>query len=60
MIVLVLLGMMSLSWMAGVAGVIFIEKVVPRGSFVTLVVAVILVGLGFALLVSPHALPTLA
>jgi predicted metal-binding membrane protein len=60
MLVLVLLGMMSLSWMAAVAGVIFIEKVVPRGSVVTLAVAVILVGLGFALVVSPRALPTLA
>lgn len=59
MLVLVLLGMMSLSWMAAVAGVIFIEKVIPRGSLVTLAVAVILVGLGFALLVSPRALPTL-
>jgi hypothetical protein len=60
MIVLVLLGMMSLSWMAAVAGVIFIEKVVPRGSLVTLAVAVMLVSLGFALLVSPRALRHLA
>jgi predicted metal-binding membrane protein len=59
MLVLVLLGMMSLSWMAGVAGVIFIEKVVSRGSFVTLAVALILIGLGSALLVSPRTLPTL-
>jgi predicted metal-binding membrane protein len=59
MLVLVLLGMMSLSWMAAVAGVIFIEKVIPRGSLVPLGVAVILVGLGFVLLLSPHALPAL-
>jgi predicted metal-binding membrane protein len=59
MLVLVLLGMMNLVWMAAVAGVIFIEKVVPRGSLLTPAVAVILVGLGLALLVSPHALPTL-
>jgi predicted metal-binding membrane protein len=59
MLVLVLLGMMSLSWMAAVAGVIFIEKVVPRGSLVTPALAVMLVGLGFTLLVSPRPLPTL-
>jgi predicted metal-binding membrane protein len=59
MLVLVLLGMMSLSWMAAVAGVIFIEKVVARGSLVTLALAVMLVGLGFTLLVSPRALPAL-
>jgi predicted metal-binding membrane protein len=60
MLVLVLLGMMSLSWMAAVAGVIFIEKVVPRGSLLTPALAVMLVALGFALLVWPRALPTLA
>lgn len=60
MLVLVLLGMMSLSWMAAVAGVIFLEKVLPHGSLVAVAVALILVGLGFVLLVSPHALPMLA
>ncbi|MGH8886492.1 MAG: DUF2182 domain-containing protein [Egibacteraceae bacterium] len=59
MLVLVLLGMMSLSWMAAVAGVIFFEKVLPHGSLVAVAVALILVGLGFVLLVSPRALPML-
>lgn len=59
MLVLVLLGMMSLAWMAAVAGVIFIEKVLPRAWPVTLAVAIMLVGLGFALLVSPRTLPAL-
>lgn len=59
MLILVLLGMMSLAWMAAVAGVIFFEKVLPRAWPVTLGVAVMLVGLGVALLVSPRALPAL-
>ncbi|MGH8903777.1 MAG: DUF2182 domain-containing protein [Egibacteraceae bacterium] len=60
MLVLVLLGMMSLSWMAAVAGIIFLEKVLPYGSLVAVTVAVMLVGLGLVLLISPRNLPMLA
>lgn len=60
MIVLVLLGMMSLAWMAAVAGAILLEKVLPRGWPVTWVVGLVLVGAGVALMASPHALPAFA
>jgi predicted metal-binding membrane protein len=59
MLVLALLGMMNLAWMAGVAAVIFLEKVLPRGPLVAQAVAVLLIAVGSALLVSPHSLPPL-
>ncbi len=59
MIVLALVGMMSLAWMAAVAAVIFLEKVLPRGSLVSRTVAVLLIAVGFGLMVAPHALLTL-
>lgn len=57
MLVLVLLGMMSLTWMAAVAGVILLEKVLPRGWPVRRAVGVVLVGAGVFLLVWPRTLP---
>lgn len=60
MIVLVLLGMMSLAWMAAVTGVILLEKVLPGGRAVRTLVGVVLVGCGAALLVFPQTLPALA
>jgi len=52
------LGVMSISWMAFVAGLIAIEKTVPwrRVSYLT---AAVLLVLGVMLLVAPHALPAL-
>lgn len=60
MVVLVLLGMMSLAWMAAVAGMILLEKVLPRGWPVGALVGLALVGAGIALLISPRSLPALA
>ncbi|MDP8960893.1 MAG: DUF2182 domain-containing protein [Actinomycetota bacterium] len=59
MLVLALLGMMSLAWMAAVAAVIFLEKVLPRGPLVSRAVALLLIAVGFALVVSPHGFPSL-
>lgn len=57
MLVLVLLGMMSLAWMAAVAGVTFLEKALPEGSKAPVVVAALLIGIGGVLLVFPQTLP---
>lgn len=57
MLVLVLLGMMSLAWMAAVAGVTFLEKALPEGSKAPVVVAALLIGIGSVLLVFPQTLP---
>jgi predicted metal-binding membrane protein len=60
MIVLILLGMMSLTWMAAVASVIFLEKTSPRAWPVSSVVGIALVAVGVALLVTGQALPAFA
>lgn len=57
MVVLVLMGMMSLAWMAAVAGVILVEKVLPRRWPVRTLVGLLLVGAGAALLIAPRSLP---
>ena len=53
------LGVMSVSWMALVAGVIAAEKVFPLRRGVTFVTAGVLLGLGILLLVAPQAVPGL-
>jgi predicted metal-binding membrane protein len=59
MAVLFVLGAMSLVWMAVLAGVIFAEKVMPRGQRLATVFAVALVALGIWVAVSPAGVPGL-
>ena len=58
--VLLLVGLMNLAWMWIIAGVIFVEKVVPSGDVVSKVVGWGLTGGGIILLAAPHTLPALA
>jgi predicted metal-binding membrane protein len=53
------LGVMSVPWMAVVAGLIAVEKTLPWRRIVTYGTAAVLLGLGILVLVAPHALPTL-
>lgn len=53
------LGVMSLAWMALVAGLIAIEKTLPWRRTVTYGTAAVLLTLGILVLAAPHALPTL-
>ncbi|RCW39774.1 putative metal-binding membrane protein [Halopolyspora algeriensis] len=53
MVVLLAAGMMSLVWMAVIAAVITVEKVLPRGEMFGHVVGVLLAGLGAVLLIAP-------
>jgi predicted metal-binding membrane protein len=53
------LGVMSVSWMAFVAGIIAMEKALPWRRGVTYTTAAILAGIGVLLLVAPDALPGL-
>ena len=57
MLVLILLGMMSLTWMAAVASAVFLEKVLPPAWPVSGVVGLTLVTAGVAVLVTGRALP---
>jgi predicted metal-binding membrane protein len=59
MAVLLVLGAMSLFWMAMVAVVIFAEKVLPRGPRLTPVFAVALLALGIWVAASPASVPGL-
>jgi predicted metal-binding membrane protein len=53
------LGIMSVSWMAVVAGLIAVEKTLPWRRTVTYGTAALLLGLGVLVLAAPQALPTL-
>jgi len=53
------LGVMSLSWMAVVAGLIAIEKTLPWRRIVTYGTAAVLLALGILVLAAPQALPAL-
>jgi len=59
MIALFVLGVMSLLWMALVAAVIFVEKVLPHGPRLSRVFAVAFVALGIWLAASPGSVPGL-
>src|SRR5206468_11119437 len=53
------LGVMSIAWMAFVAGLIAVEKTVPWRRVATYGTAFVLLSLGVLLLVAPHAVPAL-
>jgi predicted metal-binding membrane protein len=53
------LGVMSIAWMAVIAGVIAVEKLVPWRRVATYGVAAVLFGLGILLLIAPEAIPGL-
>jgi predicted metal-binding membrane protein len=53
------LGVMSVSWMAMVAGIIAVQKTLPLRLRLTYATAALLLGLGVLLLVAPDALPGL-
>jgi predicted metal-binding membrane protein len=59
MLALFALGVMSLVWMAVVAAVILVEKVLPGGETFARVFAVALIALGFWVAVSPASVPGL-
>ena len=59
MVVLFSLGVMSLVWMAVVAGVIFAEKVFPYGMRLTRVLAVAFIALGLWIAIAPGSVPGL-
>lgn len=58
MVALIVLGVMSLLWMAVVAAAIFVEKVLPIGPRLSPVIAAALVALGIWLASSPAGVPS--
>jgi predicted metal-binding membrane protein len=59
MVVLFALGVMSLTWMAAVAGLIAAQKVLPKGEYLTRVFAVAFVGIGIWVASAPGSVPGL-
>jgi len=59
MIVLFALGVMSLTWMAAVAALIFAQKVLPRGEYLTRVFAIALAAVGIWVMAAPGTVPGL-
>ena len=60
MMVILLVGMMSLVWMALVAAVILAEKMLRHGALVARAVSVLLIAAGAAQVLAPHSLPSVA
>jgi hypothetical protein len=59
MVVLFALGVMSLFWMAVVAGVIFVQKLAPAADRAAPVFAALLAGLGIWVAAAPGSVPGL-
>ena len=59
MLILFALGVMSLVWMAVVAGVIFAEKAFPAGWRLTRPLAVVFVAIGIWVMAAPASVPGL-
>jgi predicted metal-binding membrane protein len=59
MLILLALGVMSLTWMLVVAGLIFTEKVMPHGDRLARVFAIAFVGLGIWVAAAPGSVPGL-
>ena len=60
MAVLVALGVMSLTWMAVIAIVVFAQKLLPPMAAVDVLLALAIIGLGFWIVVGPASVPGLA
>jgi predicted metal-binding membrane protein len=59
MVMLVALGVMSVTWMAVVAAVVFVQKLLPPKASVDVALALAIVGLGVVILVTPETVPGL-
>lgn len=59
-LILIPLGVMNVAAMIAVAGVVFAEKVVPRGRSIGLVASAALIVYGVAVVAHPSLLPTVA
>jgi predicted metal-binding membrane protein len=57
MLVLLALGVMSITWMVVIAVVVFAQKLLPSRAAVDVPVAVAIVGLGILILVAPSSVP---
>ena len=60
MLILVALGVMSLTWMSLIAGLVFAQKLLREHPIVDVPVALAIVGLGIVIVASPSLVPGLS
>ena len=59
MLILLALGMMSITWMAVVTGVVLAQKLLPARAAIDLPIALAIVGLGLLIIIAPASIPGL-
>jgi predicted metal-binding membrane protein len=59
MMMLVAMGVMSITWMAVIAVVVLAQKVLPLKAAVDVPVALAIVGLGLVIVIAPSSVPGL-
>ena len=59
MLILLALGMMSITWMAVVTGVVLAQKLLPARVAIDLPIALAIVGLGLLIIIAPASIPGL-
>jgi predicted metal-binding membrane protein len=59
MLLLVALGVMSVTWMAVIAGVIVAQKLLPAKAAIDVPLALAIVGLGILIIIAPSSIPGL-
>jgi len=59
MLILLLLGVMSIAWMAAIAVVVVAQKLLPAKAAIDVPIALAIVGLGIFVVVAPTSVPGL-
>jgi predicted metal-binding membrane protein len=59
MLVLVVLGVMSITWMAVIAVLVVAQKLLPAKSIIDVPLALVIIGFGIWILAAPHSVPGL-
>jgi predicted metal-binding membrane protein len=59
MLILVVLGVMNVTWMAVIAGLILAQKLLPAKAAIDVPLALVIVGLGLLIVITPGSIPGL-
>jgi predicted metal-binding membrane protein len=59
MLMLVALGVMSVTWMAVIAGLVLAQKLLPAKAAIDVPLALVIVGLGLLIVIAPGSIPGL-
>ena len=59
MLILVALGVMSITWMAVIAALVLVQKLLPANAAIDVPLALAIVGLGVLIVIEPSSVPGL-